>query len=147
MTQRAERPAARILLLDDAGRILLFRFTPHDQPPLWATPGGALDPGETFEAAAARELREETGLALDCGAQVARRHAEFVTLHGQPVVADERYFLVRSPGRPIDPSGQSEHERGVMREWRWFEPAELADWPKAIFPEDLTEMLAALEPA
>ena len=67
MSERKPRPASRILLTDPAGRVLLFRFTPDDRPPFWCTPGGALDPGESYEQAARRELREETGLDLDCG--------------------------------------------------------------------------------
>ncbi len=31
-----------------------------------------------------------------------------------------------------------------MREWRWFEPREIADWPETIFPEDLHELLEAI---
>ena len=49
MAQRIPRPAARILLVDQQGRLLMFRFTPEDgRPPFWCTPGGAVDPGESF---------------------------------------------------------------------------------------------------
>jgi 8-oxo-dGTP pyrophosphatase MutT (NUDIX family) len=139
----AERPAARILLTDAAGRVLLFRFVVEGRPPFWCTPGGAVDPGESYDAAARRELREETGIDCDCGAEVARRHVEFVTIEGVPVSADERYYRVRHAGGAIDTAGHTALERRVMREWRWFDPAELADFPEAIFPEDLAAMLAA----
>ena len=138
---RVDRPSARILLLDGQGRVLLFRFDAPDRAPFWATPGGALDPGETFEACARRELREETGLDLDCGAEVGRRLAEFVDLHGVPVLADERYFLVRTDSGEIATDGHTELERRVMRGWRWFRPAELADHDEPIFPSDLFSML------
>lgn len=138
---RVDRPSARILLLDGEGRILLFRFDAPDRAPFWATPGGALDPGETFEACARRELREETGLDLDCGAEVGRRLAEFVDLHGVPVLADERYFLVRTNSGEIATDGHTDLERQVMRGWRWFMPAELADHDEPIFPSDLRAML------
>ncbi len=51
--------AAGVLALDRAGRLLLHRRTDTG---LWSTPGGALEPGETLEETARRELREETGL-------------------------------------------------------------------------------------
>ena len=143
---RAARPAARVILLDRQGRVLLFRFDPPDRPPFWCTPGGALDPGESYEEAARRELLEETGIAADPGPQIARRIAEFITIEGVPVTADERYFRVVL-GEDIDPDaidtgGHTELERRVMRGWRWFTAADLAALEEPWFPEDLLEMLA-----
>lgn len=141
MTARQPRPAARILLLDHLGRVLLFRFTPDDRPPFWCTPGGAVEAGESYEAAAQRELAEETGLDLACGEQVARRLADFVTLEGVPVSSDERYFLIRAGECAIDTGRHTELERRVMREWRWFAPAEMAEWRETIYPADLAKLL------
>lgn len=141
---KAQRPAARILLLDRDDRILLFRFDPDDRPPFWCTPGGAVDPGEDYAAAARRELFEETGIEADSGAEVARRLIEFVTLEGVPVEADERYFLVRTDAAEIASHGHTELERRVMRSWRWFDRSEIAGWPEKIWPEDLIEMLESL---
>ncbi len=141
MTALQPRPAARILLLDHLGRVLLFRFTPDDRPPFWCTPGGGVDPGESYEAAAARELAEETGLTLACGEQVARRLVEFITLEGVPVSSDERYFLVRAGECAIDTGRHTELERRVMREWRWFALDEMAGWHETIYPENLAGML------
>ena len=147
MSARVLRPAARILLLGADDRVLLFRFVAEDRPPFWCTPGGAVDPGESYEQAARRELREETGLDLDCGAEVAQRHVEFLTLEGVPVSADERYFLVRTDRVEIDLAGHTELEQRVMREWRWFTRAEIASHPETVYPEELIDMLAALETA
>lgn len=137
----AARPAARILLIDPAGRILLFRFVAEGRAPFWATPGGAVDPGESFEDAARRELLEETGIDMDCGPQVARREVEFVTLEDVAVAADERYFVVRADAADICTARHTELERRVMQEWRWFDPDELPLWGETIFPEDLKTMI------
>ncbi len=145
MSARAERPAARILLVDGHGRVLLFRFDPGDRPPFWCTPGGAVDPGESYAEAARRELREETGIDMECGPEVAQRHVEFVTIEGVPVTADERYFRVRTDVSEIDTGGHTPLERRVMQNWRWFTRDEVAAHPERIFPEDLLALLAATE--
>lgn len=68
-----ERRCARLLILDVTGRLLLFRYDDGRETPFWATPGGQLLPGETFEQAAAREFAEETGFAAPVGPLVRTR--------------------------------------------------------------------------
>ncbi len=144
---RQPRPASRILLVDGAGRALLFRFTPDDRPPFWCTPGGALDPGESYAAAARRELLEEVGLDCDPGPEIAQRTADFLTIEGVEVTADERYFRVDVDAPAVDTGGHTALERRVMTGWRWFARDEIAGWPEPIFPQDLSDLLGATEPA
>lgn len=56
--------AARVLLLDDAARVLLIQRPASASlcPGHWCLPGGAIDPWEAPADAARRELREEVGL-------------------------------------------------------------------------------------
>ncbi|MBJ6122908.1 NUDIX hydrolase [Sphingomonas mollis] len=142
---RTSRPAARILLVDAAGRVLLFRFTPADRPPFWVTPGGAVDPGETYAAAARRELMEEVGLDRDCGPEVARRVVDFLTLEGVEVTADERFYRVEIDACDVVTTGHTPLEQRVMTNWHWFTRAEIAAHPEPIFPTDLIAMLEATD--
>lgn len=143
---KAQRPAARILLVDANGRILLFRFNTGDErPPFWCTPGGALDPGESYSAAARRELLEETGIHADPGPEVAQHTVEFLTIERTEVIADERWFRIDIGASDIDPSRHTALERRVMTEWRWFTREEIAGWPETIYPADVVAMLEATD--
>lgn len=52
---------AGCVILDPKGRILLLHRNVHGRVQ-WETPGGKIEPGETPEAAAVRELKEELGV-------------------------------------------------------------------------------------
>lgn len=59
---------AAVVIRDEAGRILLVRRAPGaTRAGLWSVPAGFVNYGEEVREAAARELREETGLVADVG--------------------------------------------------------------------------------
>lgn len=152
MTERVQtlriRRAARILLIDEDDRLLMFRFAPADRPAFWCGVGGECDPDEDFHAAAVRELFEETGLALPhCGPEIARRSDDYVTLEGEPIRSDERFFRVNTSAFAPDTSGYTEIERALIQDHRWFTRQELAEWHEPIFPVNVVELLDMKEPA
>jgi ADP-ribose pyrophosphatase YjhB (NUDIX family) len=57
---------------DAAGRLLMIRRGHAPSRGLWSLPGGRVEPGETPAEAVAREVREETGLAVVAGEPVGR---------------------------------------------------------------------------
>lgn len=140
------RPSSRLLIIDLLGRILLFHFK-HQIGALagmtyWATPGGGVEDNETFEEAAIRELREETGIRVDdVGPQIGRRQVVLQLSDGEHVNEDERYFCVRVSGTQVSTSGWTSYEIECMTGHRWWTQVELAQTTEKVSPENLGDML------
>jgi ADP-ribose pyrophosphatase YjhB (NUDIX family) len=140
------RPSSRLLVLNGKQQILLFRFE-HKNGPLsgqmfWATPGGGVDEGESYEDAARRELYEEVGLQLpSLGTQIAQRTAVFALPSGEQVEADERYFIVQVDEHAVSKTNWTQPEQEVIAEHYWWSKAELEATSEQVWPENLSGML------
>lgn len=109
----------------ERGRVLLTRRGPAmSMPGKWEFPGGKVEPDEAPEAALAREVAEELGLAIEVGAPLGRGTA----LVGGRRIVLEVHFARRADGG--DPR-LTEHDAVG-----WLGPEELAslDWPEADLP-------------
>lgn len=146
--QVIERNVVRVVVLDADEHLLLF----HTHDPVnpdpgrwWELPGGGIEPEETYQQAAVRELREEIGILINTG-QVGpatwRRRATFRhrrrRLVQNEVIVAVRLATSGPPGRRIGPAGLREggllRLRLVAAGRRPHQPRTLLPRPPTCFP-------------
>ncbi len=142
------RRAARVLLVDAAGRLLMFHgFDPaRPEHRYWFTVGGGLDPAESTADGAARELAEETGLKLtaaELGDPVWREAMEF-SFDGQWYRQEQEYFLVTVPSWEVVTDGFDRIEQESIDDYRWWGIGELASTTERFYPSELPDLLRRL---
>jgi ADP-ribose pyrophosphatase YjhB (NUDIX family) len=107
-------PSVNVVVLNDAGQILLIRRSDNDN---WALPGGAIDLGESATQAAIREAKEETG--IDCeitglvGIYTDPKHIILYTSNGEARQEFSIVLTARPTGGDPTPSDESTEVRWV----------------------------------
>ena len=149
LTRPIHRPSARVLVVGPGDTLLLLQFRMRARTPestYWLTPGGGIIPGESVAEAAARELREETGIeisAADLGPVVAYSTGEWSS--GRTVFATHNsYFFVRTTETAFDASGQEELERSLIIGHHWWALDDLATTRERIVPANAAWLVRSL---
>ncbi len=137
------RPVARVVLIDDGDRVLLFdTLLPYTR--VWMTPGGGLKPGERPEDGAVRELWEETGVRgvrlSPCIWRVRFRFERAGFVYDQ----DEYYFATRVAGDAVDDAHREVKERSEILEHRWWRLGEIRESTAAFRPRELAALLPSI---
>jgi 8-oxo-dGTP diphosphatase len=105
------------------GLVLLGRRRGAHGAGTWALPGGHLEYGETVEACAAREVREETGLCI---------HSITRGPYTSDVFPDESKHYVTLFVAARSESGEPKiREPARCEAWNWFD---WSDLPRPLFP-------------
>lgn len=145
------RKAARVLLINDHDELLLIYVEAFDIKTtegksfqrFWFTVGGGIEPNESVEQAAIREIYEETGIPrenITLGPIVWHGTAE-VILKGQRTLLDESYIVAKTIQKNVALLNPTNEEQNVIKKLKWFSLEEIKQIKDPIFPISLAEYL------
>jgi 8-oxo-dGTP pyrophosphatase MutT (NUDIX family) len=101
--------AAGAVLENDAGEIALIYRPKYDD---WTLPKGKLEPGETEEQAAVREVEEETGYTGELGDELGT--VSYTDRHGRPKTV--HYWRMNVTGGEFQPNREVSELRWLPRD-------------------------------
>lgn len=142
------RQAARALLLDREGRVLLLRAEDPTDPTKgewWELPGGGIHGRESSAETARRELYEEAGITdVEMGPCVWVRHTEF-DFAGIHFDQDERIHVAWcEQTHQIAPAALEALEAAAFLGGAWWTVDELCESDIQTFPTRLRQFLPAI---
>ena len=112
----APRVGVGVLLRRGSDVLLMRRANTHGAGN-WSTPGGHLDPGESPDACAVREVREEVGLAID--------GVRFLGMTNDVFEEEKRHYITLWMEAEVTVGTASIRAAHEMSELAWFPAASL----------------------
>ena len=133
------RQTARVLPVDDEGRVLLLHgWDPrHPDEPYWFTIGGAADPGESLRDAGVRELYEETRIRVEpaaLGEPIAQNTIEF-SWGGHRILQEQTFYAVLVTSAEVSFEGMDAWERATTDKYGWLTAEDLGGDERPADPE------------
>jgi 8-oxo-dGTP pyrophosphatase MutT (NUDIX family) len=126
---------------------MLHGFDPaRPDQPYWFTVGGGARAGESLAQAAARELREESGIvaqAAELGEPVRHEVAEF-SFDGRSFRQEQDFFVLRVDSPQVSFDGLDDEEAAIVDGHRWWTADELDETAERFFPSWLPSLLRDL---
>jgi ADP-ribose pyrophosphatase YjhB (NUDIX family) len=133
------RCASRLLFIDEGGRVLLFKQSINGVA-FWGTPGGGIEPGETWEETARREAAEELGAKQVELVRLWSNHSDR-NFRGKTVCQTETFFLVTRHSGVLGAEVKEVHEKEGILEVRWWSPSSTERSQEPLYPADLADKL------